>query len=59
MTTEQRASRTTQLKGGGYAFTANVPLRDVQPGAYVLRVEARSDFGNARSVVREVPIQVR
>jgi hypothetical protein len=59
VTTEERASRSPQLKNGGYAFTANLPLADVRPGAYVLRVEARSDFDTPRTVTREVPMTVR
>jgi VWFA-related protein len=59
VTTEQRASRAPQLKTGGYAFTAKVPLKDVKPGAYTLRIAARSDFDQPRTVTHDVPIQVR
>jgi VWFA-related protein len=59
VTTERRASRAPQRKDGGYAFTATIPLRDVRPGAYILRVEAHSDFDTPRAVTHDVPIQVR
>ena len=59
VTTEHRASGAAQLKTGGYAFTAKVPLRDVRPGAYILRVEARTNFDTPRTVTHDVPIQVR
>ena len=59
VTTEDRASRAPQLKTGGYAFTAKVPLHDVRPGSYTLRVEARSNFDTPRTVAHDVPITIR
>jgi VWFA-related protein len=38
-------------------FTATIPLKDVEPGAYILRVEATSSADQA-SVAREVPFEV-
>jgi hypothetical protein len=56
---ETRSSRAAQVPGGGHGFAMPLPLADVPPGAYVLRVEGRADFGERRPVVREVAINVR
>ncbi len=42
---------------GGYGYTAEIPLKDVAPGLYVLRVEARSRLGGD-PVTREVQFRV-
>jgi hypothetical protein len=49
-----------ELKGskGGYGYTAQVPLKDIAPGAYVLRVEARSRLEVDKPVVRETEFRV-
>lgn len=59
VTTERRPSGTAQLKEGGHPFTARIPLANVPPGAYVLHVEAQSDFDKPRSVAQDVPIEVQ
>jgi VWFA-related protein len=58
-TADERSS--DELKGakGGYGYTAQVPLKDIAPGAYVLRVEARSRLDSDKPVVRETQIRVR
>jgi hypothetical protein len=43
--------------GRAPAFTADVPLRDLPPGRYLLRVEATSRL-DERTVRREVPFEV-
>jgi hypothetical protein len=55
---EERDS--TELKGsaGGYGFSARVPLKDVAPGLYVLRVEAQSRLGDRPTAVRETIVRV-
>lgn len=58
MTSEKRSS-TAVRKVNGHPFVATLPLADVPPGSYLLRVEGRSDFGRSPSVVREVPIEVK
>jgi len=58
MTSEKRSSMAAQ-KVSGHPFLATLPLADVPPGSYLLRVEGRSDFGRSPSVMREVPIEVR
>jgi hypothetical protein len=58
-TEDERSS--DELKGarGGYGYTAQVPLRDIAPGAYVLRVEARSRLASDKPVKRETELRVR
>ena len=58
MTSEKRSSTAVQ-KVNGHPFVATLPLADVPPGSYLLRVEGRSDFGRSPSVIREVAIEVR
>jgi VWFA-related protein len=58
-TAEERSSE--ELKGarGGYGHVARIPLRELQPGLYVLRVEAKSRLGNDEPVRRDVQFRVR
>ncbi len=51
--------KSSELGGvrGGYGYTAEVPLKGVAPGLYVLRVEARSRLGGD-PVTREVQFRV-
>ena len=57
-TSEERDS--TELKGsaGGYGFATRIPLKDVAPGLYVVRVEAQSQLGDRPTVTRESVIRV-
>jgi VWFA-related protein len=57
-TSEERDS--TELKGsaGGYGFATRIPLKDVAPGLYVVRVEAQSQLGDRPTVMRESVIRV-
>lgn len=41
------------------AFTTRVSLRDVQPGRYLIRVEAKCSARGVEPVVRQIPIEVR
>ena len=41
------------------AFTTRAALRDVEPGHYLVRVEAKSSAKNVDLVVRQIPIEVR
>jgi VWFA-related protein len=59
MTSESRSSRAPQLAGGGHGFVAVLPLSEVPPGDYVVRVDAHSNFEPGRTVTREIPIKVR
>jgi len=44
-----------------YAYTKDVPLRDLAPGRYLLRVEAqvRGNLNGAKPVARETVITIR
>ena len=55
---EERASSELQGQRGGYGYTARVPLTDLPPGLYVLRVEARSRLGDHTAASREVRFTV-
>jgi VWFA-related protein len=43
----------------GLAYTVGIPLSELEPGAYVLRVESVSRLTDVRALVREVPFKVR
>jgi VWFA-related protein len=57
-TAEERDSSELKGSSGGYGFQARIPLKDVAPGLYVLRVEATSRLGDRPQVAREVIIRV-
>jgi VWFA-related protein len=57
-TREERDSSELAGGPGGYGFTARVPLKDVAPGLYVLRVQGRSRVGDQPEAARETVIQV-
>ena len=59
MNEDERASTELQGQRGGYGYTARIPLTDLPPGLYVLRVEARSRLGNHPAAGREVRFTVR
>jgi hypothetical protein len=46
-------------KAGGYGYTAQIPLKDVAPGLYVVHVEGKRRDGNVPAVARDVQIRVR
>ena len=48
----------TAVGGRAHGFRADVPLRDLAPGRYLLRVEATSRI-DERTVARQVPFEVR
>ena len=56
---DERASSELQGGSGGYGYTVRVPLKDVAPGLYLLRVEARSRLGKGPTAFREVQVRVR
>jgi VWFA-related protein len=53
--------RSEELKGaiGTFGHVARVPLKDVAPGRYVLRVDAQSLLANGGSASREIELSVR
>ena len=58
-TREERDSVELGGNAGGYGFTARIPLRDVAPGLYVLRVEAQARVGDHSAVSRETIVNVQ
>ncbi len=58
-TEETRSSEELQGRRGGYGHAVQVPLRDLAPGLYVIRVEARSRLSEEAVVAREVPFWIR
>ena len=58
-TDERKSEELAGAKRGGFGYTANVPLKELAPGRYVLRVEAQSSLGGAEPVRREVEFRVR
>lgn len=57
-TTEERDSSELEGSSGGYGFLARIPLEKVQPGLYVLRVEAQSRLGERPVAARETVFRV-
>jgi VWFA-related protein len=58
MNEEERASTELQGQRGGYGYTGRIPLTDLPPGPYVLKVEARSRLGDHTAASREVRFTV-
>jgi hypothetical protein len=56
----REARDSSELAGGpgGYGFTARVPLKDVPPGLYVLRVNAVAQIGDRVETMRETVVRV-
>ena len=57
----QEERNSTELQGGrgGYGYTTRIPLTDLEPGVYVIHVEAKSRAGSERAVGRDVQIIVK
>jgi hypothetical protein len=58
MTDETRDSADLGGARGGYGYTTRVPMKDFEPGKYVLKVEAKSRLGNTPAISRELRIEV-
>ncbi|HEY3160703.1 MAG TPA: VWA domain-containing protein [Vicinamibacterales bacterium] len=56
---ETRSSTDLQGGRGGYGYTAQIPLKDISPGLYVVHVEGKRRDGNVPPVAREVQIRVK
>ncbi len=57
---EERSSTELQAGRGGYGYTPQIPLKGVQPGTYLLHVEAKSRAGKEpMGVGRDIEIRVR
>jgi hypothetical protein len=57
-TERRQSSELAGSRGGGYGYTSRMPLTDLVPGLYVLRVEARSSLGKPLTVAREVQFRI-
>ena len=57
-TREERDSSELAGSSGGYGFTTRIPLRDIAPGLYVLRLEAQARIGDRPVVARETIVNV-
>lgn len=57
-TKEERDSSELAGGPGGYGFTARVPLKEVPPGLYVLRVTGKARIGDQEQVTRETVVRV-
>jgi VWFA-related protein len=57
-TAEERDSSELKGSAGGYGLAARIPLKDVAPGLYVIRVEAQSRLGDRPAAARETVIRV-
>ena len=55
---ESRDSSELQGAKGGYGYTTRVPLSEIPPGTYVLKVEGRSRLGDKQVAGREVQFTV-
>jgi VWFA-related protein len=56
---DERSSEELQGKKGGYGYTREIALRQIAPGRYVLRIEARTLLASGAFAVREVELRVR
>jgi VWFA-related protein len=57
-TREERDSSELAGGPGGYGFSARIPLKDVAPGLYVLRVAGRSRVADQPEAARETIVRV-
>ncbi len=57
-TREERDSSELAGSSGGYGFTKRIPLADIPPGLYVLRVEAQSRIAERPTVSRETLVTI-
>ena len=53
------ASKRTTDSSGSYGFAAPITLKGLEPGAYVLHVEATSAAASKDPLTKEIPIRVR
>ena len=56
---DQQSSASLRNPGDGFGHVATIPLKDVIPGRYVLKIEARSSVAGAAPAVRELEFTVR
>jgi VWFA-related protein len=56
---DERANQELQGQKGGYGYTGKIPLAELPPGRYVLRIEARTLLSNGGTAARELEFRVR
>ena len=56
---DERRSEELGGKTGGYGYAATIPLKDLSPGRYVLRVAAESSLSKGGSATRETEFRIR
>lgn len=56
---DQRSTDELGGKNGGFGYVVRIPLRDIPPGLYVLKIVARSTLTKTPPVSREVQFTVR
>lgn len=56
---DTRSSDELKARGDGFGHVRTIPLRGIEPGRYVLRVEGRALVSGASPVARELEIEVR
>jgi VWFA-related protein len=56
---EERASSEFGGQRGGFGYMTRVPLKDLAPGLYVLRLQAAPRINNTPAVMREVQFRIR
>ena len=57
-TQEDRDSADLKGSAGGYGFEARIPLKQLAPGLYVLRVEATTQVGERATTAKEIVFRV-
>jgi predicted phage tail protein len=59
--TNQDERRSEELGGktGGYGYATTIPLTNLAPGRYVLRVEAQSSLSQGGTAARELEFRIR
>lgn len=57
--TEERSTQELQGARGGFGYRVEIPLKDLQPGSYVLTVEARSRLSGNPTAREDIPFEVR
>jgi VWFA-related protein len=60
MFTANEVRDSTELggKSGGYGYTTKIPMKDLPPGPYVLKVEAKSRLADMPTASRDIRIKV-
>jgi hypothetical protein len=58
-TDDERSSKELEGKKGGYGYTTKIPLKQLAPGRYVLRVDAKTLLSNGGTAMRELEFRVR